>query len=263
MAALPYMQLYVADYLADTQHLTTEEHGAYLLLLFSYWQTGKPLRHERLAPVVRMSNERWVDVKETLREFFFEDGNQWIHFRVEADLESVNSKSLKASGAGKASARARAARKKGLAQDNSTNVERMNERTFNHTDTNTETDKGKPSCDRQAESLDLLGDSQENKPEQVRIPYDKILAAFREKLPSFPQPRKLDADRMKAVRLIWMKEPEYGSLDFFERYFGYVAQSPFLMGEKDWKACNFDWIFNAKNFRKIIEGTYHKESNNA
>lgn len=258
MAALPYMQLYVADYLADTQHLTTEEHGAYLLLLFSYWQTGKALRHDRLAPVARLSNERWIDVKESLREFFFEDGNQWIHFRVEADLEAVNSKSIKASGAGKASARARAARKQEVSQGNPTNVERTIERTLNHTDTEAETDKEKNPCDQQAESLDLLGATPEKKSVQVHIPYDKILAAFREKLPSFPQPRKLDADRMKAVRLIWMKEPEYGSLDFFERYFGYVSESPFLMGEKDWKSCNFDWIFNAKNFRKIVEGTYHK-----
>lgn len=43
MPSIPYMPLYVADYMADASHLSTEEHGAYLLLLLGYWQRGKPL----------------------------------------------------------------------------------------------------------------------------------------------------------------------------------------------------------------------------
>ena len=54
MAALPYMQLYIADYLADTMHLSAEEHGAYLLLMFNYWQTGKPIPKNRLAKIARL-----------------------------------------------------------------------------------------------------------------------------------------------------------------------------------------------------------------
>ncbi|WP_164486339.1 DUF1376 domain-containing protein [Pseudomonas synxantha] len=144
MAALPYMQLYVADYLADTAHLTTEEHGAYLLLLFSYWQTGKPLRIDRLSTVARVSNERWPSVAETLVEFFNASATHWTHFRVEADLEAVNSKSTKASAAGKASAKARFEKKQREANANPANVETSVDdplqRNGNHTDTDTDTD---------------------------------------------------------------------------------------------------------------------------
>lgn len=145
MAALPYMQLYVADYLADTAHLTTEEHGAYLLLLFSYWQTGKPLRSDRLASVSRLSNERWTDVEQTLREFFHVSKGVWTHFRVEADLEKVESKSKKNSSAGKASAKAKALAKQALEEGDSTNVgtnvEQTYQRNVNHTDTDTDTEQ--------------------------------------------------------------------------------------------------------------------------
>lgn len=154
MAALPYMQLYVADYLADTAHLTTEEHGAYLLLLFSYWQTGKPLRADRLASVAKVPNERWPDVEQTLREFFHVSKGTWTHFRVEADLAKVDSKSKKNSEAGKLSAKAKALAKQALedeqATNASTNVEQTYQRNVNHarsgdtdTDTDTDTDKSK------------------------------------------------------------------------------------------------------------------------
>lgn len=143
MAAIPYIPLYIADYLADTAHLTTVEHGAYLLLIMNYWQRGKRLSNERLANVVRMSNEQWNEIETTVKEFFVEDENgNWVHERIERDLEKFRNKSEKARAAGKASARAKAEKKreKGDAQqtlnERSTNVEQ----TFNHTDTDTDTE---------------------------------------------------------------------------------------------------------------------------
>lgn len=162
MAALPYMQLYVADYLADTAHLTTEEHGAYLLMLFSYWQTGKPLRADRLASVSRLSNERWTDVEQTLKEFFHVSKGVWTHFRVEADLEKVGKTSKNNSEAGKASARARAIAKQQLEDaiatsvptNVATDVQRSHQRNVNHTrsgDTDTDT-KAKQDQDQKTSS---------------------------------------------------------------------------------------------------------------
>ena len=136
MAALPYMQLYVADYLADTAHLSTLENGAYLLLIFNYWQRGESFKakdqqslNKRLASVARLSNEEWENVKESLAEFFETSETEWKHSRIDRDLDSVNAKSAKASAAGKASAASKA-------NNRSTNAEQ----TFNHTDTDTDTD---------------------------------------------------------------------------------------------------------------------------
>jgi uncharacterized protein YdaU (DUF1376 family) len=140
MAALPYMQLYVADYLADTAHLNAAQHGAYLLLLMNYWQRGKALRNDngRLANVARMSNEEWNVNREVLEEFFEVTDEEWIHHRVEKDLEAVRSKSEKASAAGRASAKRKLNKR-------STNVPTNVEQTFNHTDTDTDTEQKKPS----------------------------------------------------------------------------------------------------------------------
>lgn len=153
MAALPYMQFYVADYLADTTHLTAEEHGAYMLLLFSYWQTGKPLRIDRLATVARIPNDRWPSVAETLSEFFHVTETHWVQFRVEADLEAVNSKVVTASNAGKASARAKALKKQQELNDRSTDVADPLQRNVNHTDTDKDKDKNTKSSSPAADDL--------------------------------------------------------------------------------------------------------------
>lgn len=136
MAALPYIQLYPADYLADTAHLNAAQHGAYLLLIMNYWQTGAPLKDSnvRLANVARMSKDEWIEAREMLEEFFEISNGEWVHHRIERDLSGVYSKSKNASMAGKASAEAR--RIKRL-----TNASTTVEQKGNHTDTDTDTEQ--------------------------------------------------------------------------------------------------------------------------
>lgn len=143
MAALPYMQFYVAEYLADTAHLDAEENGAYLLLIFNYWQTGKPIPKKRLQKVARVSSDRWTDVQEALSEFFTDDGEYWIHERIDADLAAVEEAQAQRAAAGKASAEARKAAKrkelKGKVNDRSTTVQRRdNDRSTNKEQNRTE-----------------------------------------------------------------------------------------------------------------------------
>jgi len=108
MASLPYISINISDYLADTWHLTTEEHGAYLLLIMNYWQTEKPIPENRVQGVIRLDNDRYTSVMGNLKEFFNEDENgAWYHGRIEADLSVIRDKSKKASAAGKASAQKR------------------------------------------------------------------------------------------------------------------------------------------------------------
>lgn len=55
MAALPYMQISVNDYIASTMHLTTSEHGAYMLILMHHWKISEPVPVNRLPTIARMT----------------------------------------------------------------------------------------------------------------------------------------------------------------------------------------------------------------
>ena len=59
----PWFPLYCPDYLGDTQHLSVEQHGAYLLLLMAMWnsQDGRLPNNERLlARITKVSGKRWT-----------------------------------------------------------------------------------------------------------------------------------------------------------------------------------------------------------
>lgn len=103
-----WMPLYVADYLADTSRLTTEQHGAYLLLLIDYWRNG-PLPDDDavLAQITRMSPNAWSIARSTLQAFFKHESGKWVHGRVEAELAKAKRNGEVNSTRAKAAARAR------------------------------------------------------------------------------------------------------------------------------------------------------------
>lgn len=178
------MQFYVADYLADTRHLTTEEHGAYLLLIFSYWQTAKPLDKRRLARIAGLPNERWACVEQVLNEFFIDTGDEWVHARIEADIESVEETQNKKVKAGKASAAARkrekAARVKQALSERSTGVEQVlnsvptegqQKPTITDTDTDTELNTTDPNgSGAAAPTENKPGDPSADQPNESLLP---------------------------------------------------------------------------------------------
>ena len=144
MSSLPYMQLYVSDYLADTAHLNASQNGAYLLLLMNYWQRGKPLDNagDRLAFVARMTPEEWEDNREILAEFFWIDGDIWTHARVENDLAKVREKSEQSSKAGQKSALKRESNDRSTeSEDESNDRSTTVQRPFNHKDKDKDKDK--------------------------------------------------------------------------------------------------------------------------
>lgn len=98
----PFMQLYVADYLGDTRHLTTEQHGAYLLLLMTLWRSGGRLASDprTLARVTGCTPSRWAKIKAEVLEFFEEDAGQILNRRLMFELEKASEKSIKRADAG-------------------------------------------------------------------------------------------------------------------------------------------------------------------
>lgn len=80
----PWMLLYVGDYLGDTGHLTTVQHGAYLLLMMHYWRKGElPDDDRQLSKITKLPLKTWCEYRPTLQDFFHEG---WKHKRIDAEL---------------------------------------------------------------------------------------------------------------------------------------------------------------------------------
>jgi len=92
-----WMPLYVGRYLADTGHLTTVQHGAYMLLLMHYWCNGPlPDNDAMLAAIARLDLRQWRKaIGPVVRQFFRLVDGRLHQKRADAELTKASEISSK------------------------------------------------------------------------------------------------------------------------------------------------------------------------
>lgn len=118
-------------------------------------------------------------------------------------------------------------------------------------------------------------DASVSPPALPACPHTRLLELFGRHLPELPQPKPelwagKPAEAMKA-RWRWVLTAKRTSgkryaenvaeaVDWFDRFFGYVAKSDFLTGRSGkWTNCDLGWLMKADNFAKVVQGNYENK----
>ena len=107
MAQFPALPFWTDAYLGDTTHLTTIEHGAYLLLLFTAWRSKGcclPDDDKMLARYAKLGPSQWQRIRPTIEKFFKIENGVWIQPRLSDERAAVERKRDSNIRAGKVSA---------------------------------------------------------------------------------------------------------------------------------------------------------------
>lgn len=103
-----WMPLFIGDYLKDTGRLSTEQHGAYILLIMDYWTNGPPADDDdELSAITRLDLKTWRRHRPKLERFFRVEDGHLRHKRIDEELAAAQGKSDKAAEKASAAARAR------------------------------------------------------------------------------------------------------------------------------------------------------------
>lgn len=92
-------------------------------------------------------------------------------------------------------------------------------------------------------------------------PHQKIIDIYHEVLPMCPRVRDWTPARATQLRARWNEDKARQSLDYWQRFFEYVATCDFLVGKVDSNSkepffADLEWLTRSKNFVKVREQKY-------
>jgi len=89
-----FYQRFLGDYMRDTMHLSMVEHGAYTLLLDTYYATEKPLPadYDALYRICRAMSKAEREVVKKVADEFFKIGSDGLRHNRRADEEIASAK---------------------------------------------------------------------------------------------------------------------------------------------------------------------------
>ncbi len=95
-------------------------------------------------------------------------------------------------------------------------------------------------------------------------PHKEIVALYHEILPQCPRVRDWTPARANHLRARWNENKGRQSLEYWRRYFEYVATCPFLVGATNAPAgrkpffADLEWLVTSANFTKVREQKYEQ-----
>lgn len=107
MSSREWMPLYWGSYHKKTQHLSTWQHGAYLLLLATYWTTGRAIARANARAIARANDSEMEQLELLLSDFFYMEKDGLLHnIRMDEEISKAHDLSEKRRRAGKKGAKA-------------------------------------------------------------------------------------------------------------------------------------------------------------
>jgi uncharacterized protein YdaU (DUF1376 family) len=251
MSKAPAMPMYWDAYLADTTHLTTEEHGAYMLLLAAMWRRNGvvPDDDKDNARILGLTPVKWRKIKARLMATisgFIVENDTITQEKLQKTWKNTQEKIDKNKQNGAKGGRAAASKNNDLAQANAT------------------------------VSVKPKASIPEPEPEPIReetyvsceistpAAIDEVAQAIQHfnataSQASWPAVQKTSPSRRSALK---GRIKDVGGLAAWCEAITRASQSAHLTGQNNrgWTA-TFDWLANPTNFTKLMEGNYDDRAN--